>query len=305
MTVVSDARGKWPGILMRLGIDPAVLNPKKHFPCPSSKQGRDRFRFTDKDGEGRFFCTCSTGSSNGFSLLMCCKGWSFAETCREVEKIVGTVEQAPPAKQQKDPADYLRRIHEASILATDGTVVWDYLKSRHLSPPVCLREAEVMYYDDGRPTRKYTCMVARIVTPDNLPCSLHITYLDGAKKADVSSPRKIMTPSKPIKGGAVRLFKAGPVLGIAEGIETALAAAELYKIPVWAALTAGNLQDFQPPPEAKKVIVFADRDASFTGEAAGYTLAKKLTAKGIECEVFVPSKIGDWNDVMLAVKTGE
>lgn len=305
MSVTSLARGKWPGLLSQLGINPAVLNKQKHFPCPADGKGVDRFRFTDKDGEGRYFCACSNGSSNGFSLLMCCKGWSFAETCREVEKIVGTVDQAPPPKPQADPAIRLRKIMEESRLAVDGTEVWKYLAGRKLQPPVCLREAEVMYYDEGKATRKYTCMLARIMTPDNLPASLSVTYLHNGKKADVLCPRKILPPAKPIKGGSVRLFPLTwdkgkqRILGIAEGIETALAASELYHVPVWAALTAGQLQDFQPPTEAQKIIVFADRDESFTGEAAAYALAKRLKSKGLDVEVFVPSKVGDWCDVMM------
>jgi putative DNA primase/helicase len=297
MNVVEAARGKWHGILSRLGIAEHFLN-KKHHPCPGNGQGKDRFRWTDYEGKGCFVCKCSEGEGSGFDLLSCCYGWSFAEAAKQVEKIVGTVDQAPPPKPQADPAIRLRKIMEESRLAVDGTVVWEYLGNRGLRPPACLREAEVMYYDDGKPTRKYTCMIARVMTVDGLPATLHCTYLENGKKADVPSPRKLLPKAKDFKGGAVRLFKEGPTLGIAEGIETALAAAELYRMPVWASLNAGNLQDFQPPPGTKKVIVFADRDESFTGQAAGYTLAKKLHAKGLECEVFLPSKIGDWCDVL-------
>lgn len=299
MNVMELARGKWSGILAKLGIDPDVLNPRRHFPCPATGQGVDRFRWSDKDGMGRYFCACSAGEKSGADLLMCCKGWSFAETCREVEKIVGTVEQPPPQKPQADPVERLRKIMDASQLAVDGSIVWSYLQGRGLTPPVTLREGSVMYYDEGRKTREYPVMIARVLTPDGLPATLHLTYLDGAQKASVSSPRKMMPPARSIKGGAVRLFPAGPTLGVAEGIETALAAAELYKVPVWAAINAGNLADFVPPDGVTKVIVFADHDDSFTGQAAGYTLAKRLKSKGIDCEVFTPSKPGDWNDVLL------
>ncbi len=305
MSVIELARGKWPGILSRFGIGEEFLNPRKHSACPKDGSGKDRYRFTDHDKAGRYFCACSPdGRNSGFDLLMCCRGWSFAEACREVEGIVGTVEQPKQeAKPQADPAERLRKIVDSSVLAVDGTAVWNYLAGRGLKPPVCLREAEVMYWDDGKATRKYPCMVAKLVTPDGMPSTLHVTFIDGNKKADVPSPRKLLPPARPIKGGAVRLFPAGPVLGIAEGIETALAAAELYRIPVWAALTAGNLFDFVPPPGTKKVIVFADRDASFTGEAVGYGLARRLVAKGLEAEVFVPSKPGDFNDVLLEARS--
>jgi putative DNA primase/helicase len=41
------------------------------------------------------------------------------------------------------------------------------------------------------------------------------------------------------------------VLGIAEGIETALSASILFNVPVWAALTEGLLQEWVPPPDVR------------------------------------------------------
>ena len=307
-SVVDLAKGKWPGILSSLGIDDEFLNPRKHSRCPKDGSGRDRYRFTDHGKAGRYFCACSPdGRNSGFDLLMCCRGWSFAETCKEVEKIVGTVEQPVAQKPQADPADRLRKIMESSILATDGTAVWNYLESRSLDPPTCLREAEIMYWDeDGKATEKYKCMVARLVTPEGLPATLHVTYLDGGKKADVHSPRKMLPPAKAIKGGAVRLYPAAATMGVAEGIETALAAAKLWKIPVWSCLNADNLSEFVPPPEAKKVLIFGDNDANFTGHAAAYKLARRLSLKGLEALPLFPADVGqDWNDVLIRHETCE
>ena len=68
--------------------------------------------------------------------------------------------------------------------------------------------------------------------------SLHRTYLDRySGKAQVAEPRK-MLGSMPT-GAAVRLMEHADVLGIAEGIETALSASALFNVPCWAALTAG------------------------------------------------------------------
>ena len=301
MSTSDLARGKWSGILSRLGFSDRQLN-KRHHPCPATGNGVDRFRFSDKDGAGRYFCACSDGSKSGFDLLMCCNGWSFSEACKQVESIVGTVEKTPPPKPGPDPAVRLRKIYAQSKPAADGSTVWNYLARRGLSPSIAIREGACMYYDNGARTKEYTVMIAKVETQDGLPSTLHLTYLDGDEKASVASPRKVLPAVRPMDGGAVRLFPAAELMGIAEGIETALAASELYGMPVWAALNAGNLQKFIPPPDARKVIVFVDNDESYTGQAAGYALAKRIVDKGIECEVFMPSNRGDWNDVLRMEK---
>ena len=76
-------------------------------------------------------------------------------------------------------------------------------------------------------------------------------------------------------GGAVRLSPPEPVMGIAEGIETALAAEVMFNIPVWSATNAGALVKWQPPREAEHILIFADSDGSYTGRL-GYGLAFKL-----------------------------
>ena len=45
-------------------------------------------------------------------------------------------------------------------------------------------------------------------------------------------------------------------LGIAEGIETALAASYRFGVPVWSAI----LESWEPPTGVKRMIVFGDND---------------------------------------------
>ncbi|MDV7403125.1 toprim domain-containing protein, partial [Arthrospira platensis SPKY1] len=85
-------------------------------------------------------------------------------------------------------------------------------------------------------------------------------------------------------------------LGIAEGIETAFAAAELFEVPVWSCISANGIESFEPPEGVKQVILFADHDANFAGQAAAYRAAHRLSLKGYEVEVVVPPKVGDWLD---------
>ncbi len=83
-------------------------------------------------------------------------------------------------------------------------------------------------------------------------------------------------------GAAVRLMPHQEVLGIAEGIETALSASILFNVPIWAALTAGLLQEWTPPASVTTVFVFGDNDASSTGQAAAYSLGAAAQGKGAQ-----------------------
>ena len=70
------AVGRWPGLLVQFGIERNLLTGK-HAPCPVC-EGRDRFRFDDREGRGTFFCS-HCGAGDGFRLLQLVKGWSFKQ----------------------------------------------------------------------------------------------------------------------------------------------------------------------------------------------------------------------------------
>lgn len=143
-------------------------------------------------------------------------------------------------------------------------------------------------------------MVALVAAPNGSPLTFHVTYLDGDKKAALDSPRKLMTPIAPLNGGAIRLMPMAEEMGIAEGIETALAASALFRIPVWACVNEALLAAFEPPPSVKTLWVFGDSDENYVGQHAAYACARRLSKRGIECAVSLPPMLGsDFNDVLL------
>lgn len=295
------AAGRWPGILTALGVDPELLTGK-HTACPVCG-GKDRFRFDDKDGRGTFFCSnCRAG--DGFTLLEKLKGWDFKTTAREVEQIAGTAPAVPPAPtfSDTDKLKALTRVwRDSRPLQTDDEAA-QYLIGRGLIiglPIPALRFHPALTYRDGAEIiGKFTAMLALVTGPDGKGVTLHRTYLKNGSKAPVPSPKKLM-PGKPIKGAAIRLHPAIDVLGVAEGIETALAARQLFNVPVWSCVSASGIESFQPPAGVRHVIVFGDNDISGTGQAAAWALAKRLIADGVDTDVRLPERAGtDWADVV-------
>jgi putative DNA primase/helicase len=95
---------------------------------------------------------------------------------------------------------------------------------------------------------------------------------------------------------------ATDVLGIAEGIETALSAAVLDSVPVWAALNTSLLAKFQPPPDVTRPLIYADRDEP--GLLAAGRLMERLQGR-VKFELRVPAAPHkDFNDIHMSRNSG-
>jgi putative DNA primase/helicase len=291
------ARGKWRGILLELGIEESFLNGK-HGPCPMCG-GSDRFRWDNQHGNGGYICgQCGAGS--GFSLLMGVNGWDFKTAAQRVDEIVGNVD-AEPIKRPVDPrtrADMLNRLWQEAAKLTQGDPALAYLSGRVQLPkslPGCLRFHGQCPSPDGV---KRPALLALVQQVDGTAANIHRTFLGPNGKADMENPRAMM-PGEIPGGSAVRLFPVhGERLGIAEGIETALAAAARFQVPVWSAINSTMLAKWEPPAGVREVVIFGDCDAKFGGQASAYQLAHKLAGRmGLTVQVRIPETVGrDWAD---------
>lgn len=299
MKISEHARGHWPQIVGAiLGEDYA--NKRKHLGCPATGEcgkGTARFRFSDKFGNGNFFCHCSDGKAGGFKLLMCARGYDFASACRDVESVIGPC--------PKDESDVTQPVEKTFAEKLRGqackTLNSAYLASRGLEVAPGLDWIKSLTYIDGSKAKigEFPAMLAPIVRGGKF-LTYHATYLQDGRKAPVDPCRKIL-PGEPNSGGACPLYPASEWMGIAEGVETAIAAKMIFGIPVWAALNTSLLAAWEPPAGVKRVSVFGDNDANYAGHAAAYALAHKLVKKGIEVEIQMAPEPGqDWNDVLLA-----
>lgn len=298
-TLSSDAFGRWPGILQTLGIDTKYLRDV-HGPCPICG-GKDRFRFDDK-GNGRWICG-QCGSGDGFSLLQKVRGWSFVETKKQVAEVVGTVPPQGSTKTERSDADKVKAIKrvmgEARHIAP-GSPAWDYLLSRCGDPGDRVRDLWAHPNLKHSPENGlFPAMLAIIRYADDTGASIHRTFLTPqGQKAPVDPVRKIMS-GFPLAKSSVHLGPAAELMGVAEGIETAICASKLFGMPVWAALTANGLKEWEPPAIAKEIVIFGDNDANYTGQEAAYTLARRLRLTlGLKVDVAIPLMPGaDWADV--------
>lgn len=296
------AAGKWPGLLLGFGLSERQLSGK-HCPCPICG-GNDRFRFDDKDGRGTYFCShCRAG--DGVSLVMALKGWDFKTAAKEIEQASGVVPAGSIAKPQDEDRkiETLRRVWSESKPLQAGDEVMRYLAGRDLAITRVVDGLRLhpglAYYDSETFIGKFPAMVARVVDREGNGLSLHRTFLKDGRKAPVNSAKKLM-PGKPISGGSVRLSPLAPHIGIAEGIETALAASELFGIPVWSCISAHGIETFEPPSGVEQLTIFADNDDSYTGQKSAFAAAFRLKQKGIVVDVKTPDLPGDWLDVLNA-----
>jgi len=327
------AVGRWLDVLAVFApaLARALDRPGRHVPCPVHG-GTDGFRlFRDVDQTGGGVCnTCGT-FPDGFALLMWVNRWSFPEVLQAVAHTLGleadrasrkswasSPRPRPPERDRESVIEALNRIWEHSLDPTDRRAVplRLYLSRRGLSGvkldgDVVRFHPALQYWSRNHHDKlelvgRFPAMVALVIGSDGMPVTVHRTYLtpEGCK-ARVPEPRKLMGyPGDRLVGGAIRLFPSAPVLGVAEGIETALAVHLRTGMPVWSAVSAGLLARLEPPADTSLIVVWADRDRSGAGESAAKSLHERMLRRGIPVAVHLPpgpipmgAKGIDWADV--------
>jgi putative DNA primase/helicase len=297
------AFGRWGEILPALGVPSRFLNGKNQ-PCPVCG-GKDRARYTDRFDRGNWICT-HCGAGDGFMLLQRLFGWDFAQAAREVDRVIGNLpveHQRAPTKPKRAASHRAMEDLELASQFLAGPAL-AYFEGRGLDVGGALLRSSLRYvpelvYHDGT---VHPGVVAFFRDRDGRRAQALRLFLavDGGGKAAVAEPRLWLKGDIPV-GGAIRLWSAAKTMGVAEGIETAAAAAELFDMPVWA--TGGDhlLQKWEPPEIAERIFVFGDNDPGFAGQAAAYGLAKRL-ASAHAVEVRIPDGVKDWNDELRRQK---
>jgi putative DNA primase/helicase len=297
MTLKEIAKGHWRTMLPQLGVSEVFLT-SKHGPCPICG-GKDRFRWDDRNSNGSYFCS-GCGPGDGFDLASKVSGLSFREIAEKVEGLLGKATNFTPNQaNQTDLAN--RRAMEATWracrLASEVSPVGGYLTARVgcLWPSNLIREHSGVWSEG----QSHPAMVSKIVSHEGKAVNLHLTFLTNqGQKARVQTTKKVMAGKLP-DGCAVRLAPSQPRMGVAEGIETAISAAILFDMPVWACVNGGLLSKWIPPINAEEITIFGDHDENYSGQAKAFHLANRLEVQfKRRVTVTIPTMAGqDWNDV--------
>ncbi len=218
----------------------------------------------------------------------------------------------PPATATDGGSDSYDRTEAARRLwqrcrAIDGTHAEAYLRARaiHRCRFPALRYHPALFYRDGGGIRRLPALVAAVTGAagehpgHGSVTGVHRTWLDPSRpaKAPVARPRKALGR---VHGLAVRFGSPAPTtLLVGEGIETVLSLVTAMPDTVAAAaLSAGSLGAFAPPPGTARLVIARDNDPE--GERAAERLARRCAQAGVPVHVLVPEG-EDFNDDLLAL----
>jgi putative DNA primase/helicase len=296
--------GQWPVVFAYYKLPP--ITGKNHFKgeCPIC-QRRGKFRIDDKAGSGSFICVCGVG--DGWKLLELTTGKDFKTLAGEVDRIIGNTFSGQRAAKPETANQRERVIRKyATLLPLRDTDGERYLKSRGI---VTLPPEGVKFCDKQRVNGEILQALYSLATDSRGElCYLHRTILKNAQKSTAGGPAKKLTRLQEesytdhAQSVAIRLFPVASTLGIAEGLETAMAAYQITHCNTWATLNTAFMRRFTVPDGVKHLIVFADSDQSAAGHAAAFDCAfKNLNAKNdIETVSVRWPASGDFNDVLTS-----
>jgi putative DNA primase/helicase len=269
-----------PEIAARLGLKRAGRGWQGACPCCGYASG---LRLSEKDGRALWWCaSCHDRPALSAAVL------------GQAEPVAA---RAPgPGNAAPDRRAAALALWEDAMPA-EASPVETYLQSRALGlpPAPVLRYLRAAKHPSGA---RAPAMLALVQDEAGRPAAIHRTYLrpGGDGKAKLDPPRATLGA---VAGGAVRLYPEAPRLVVAEGLETALAAAILLRLPAWAALSAGNLADAMAlPPVVREIIIAADADAP--GRNAARAAARRWRADGRTVRIAAPDREGaDFNDILM------
>lgn len=262
--------------------------------CPAHQDATPSLSVTRKpDGRVLLHCFAGCEGRDVIAMLRDMGLWSASPCGARREAVRLTPERPDQAMLRRQRRARAIWNGGAPIAGTLGEV---YLRARGIAPPwpASLRFIAGLEHT-SRPTR-HPALIAAVQGSDGDVSAIQRIWLrhDGRAKAALDPAKAGLGP---MGDGAVRLAEAARMMGVAEGVETALSASRLFSLPVWASLGASRLKSLWLPRVCQEVVVFADN-----GEA-GLRLARqaceRFRREGRRVRLQPPTRdFGDFNDVL-------
>ncbi|MBF0401220.1 MAG: toprim domain-containing protein [Magnetococcales bacterium] len=331
-------QGNWLSALRRVSpvLGLAIDRLGKHVPCPRHG-GTDGFRmFPDADATGGALCNSCGSFPDGFSLVRWVNGWDFPTAKQALADAIGfdlswkefspapciapRIEKTGGSTWSQDTEQVWRRLKAIAqrVVPLDhptAETARRYLFNRGLvdimrdlpDPAVFGFHPDLDYRYKQNVVMVFPGLVARVQSSNDQTVCLHRTYLsEEGTKASVPEVKKLTSPiyQGAVSGAAIRLYPAGEVLSIAEGIESCFAVRLGTLQPVWSTISAGGMETLQLPTEIRTVNIWCDLDRSGAGQRAAESLARRLTLEGRVVRIMTPPgpiqnecKGLDWLDI--------
>ena len=337
-----QSNGGWSAVYSAYpGLSDAVSKTESRggspqVPCPKSGDGRTKFRlYPDWSMTGGGYHNDVGSMPGGIDVI------SFMENCSKAEaldKIIGicggdltsvskeyvqSVRALPKGPSEDEIAkrvSKLEKLFNKAIPAAqdDSLHIENYLKSRGLKTdyrtlPFTLGFASELWWGNGASKPVKLCGLLGSMTDVNGErVTIHRTFLDNnGHKANVSQPKMLMPPPRYIGGCSIKIDEpvsngTDTMIGLCEGIETALAIREATGCPMWSCYSDSLLEMVKIPDHVNVVIIFADKDVSGAGIEKAEALANRLRKEGKIVDVYLPvedipsgEKSIDWLDVYV------
>jgi len=260
-----------------------------------------------------FHCFGCGAGGDTIAFVRRLRNLDFAAAVRELTNEDGLGPRYVPA--QKPEAVQRAEAPSTAILAlwrgaTSPEIARYYLDSRGMalkSLPLALRGHRAVWCAETRERRP--ALLAAISGADGAITAIQRTWINeqlvydgtisfprGARCPDLSAGKKCLGP---LEAGAVRLFVPGKILGLAEGVETSIAANKLFHIPVWATCGARRLGNVEMPDCVQRVVIFGDRGEAGEAAAAKAETAYRRRGYAAQCE-FPDRAYGDFAEQVAA-----
>lgn len=342
-SLTSRAHGQWSSVMRALAPHPDLLRaidlfyqhpnkPRRWLTaCPlhGGLSGRAFRVHRSFDGSGWSVCnTCR--SLSGFEMLMRINAWDEKRTGRELGRFldamvirpapIAAVAAVSPADKELEgtPRKQLGEWWEQAVLLDHPAAepARRFLISRGLGavPALPSLRCHPALQWTERSSRRFPAVLAKFVNSRGRGVGLQRTFLTAAGvKAPIFEPRlSAKARGETLVGSVVQLMDAGAVLGIAEGIETALAVYLATGMPMWATTSTSLMRSVVIPAHVQCVVIWSDYDELShrpdgtvvdPGSDAAEYLAARLRAQYRAVRILPANVLGrravDWNDVWV------